>query len=239
VRSLLALAILLLAAFGFFLARAPAAYARAREGLEDLERRQGDIESLQRRLRLVSLEDVAMLAEDRDRIASIRDSWRALLLQGPVEPARPGMLARAIAEARIPSLASNTALGAAVIAQGDHSARDEQTLARLVRILGETRIAEVQTLELRTPGRWHPVEDVEGLVRTEVQLTVVSGLSEVLDCLEALVPGRGQPVLSLVSGSLRRIEPPHWGTGLGSMTGPPTRLSVTVSAVLPAGGERG
>lgn len=232
-RSLLALAVLLLAAFGFFIARAPDAYARARAGLEDLEQRTSDIESLQRRLHLVSLEDVATLADDRDRIAAIRDGWRALLLQGPRESARPGTLAQAIAEARIPSLASNTALGATVVAAGNRSARDEQTLARIVRILGETRVAEVQTLEPRTPGAWRPRADVAGLVSTEFQLTVVSGVAELLACLEALVPGRGQPVLSVVNASLRRIEPGHWGTGLAAMSGPPARLSVTIEAVLP------
>jgi hypothetical protein len=70
---------------------------------------------------------------------------------------------------------------------------------------------------------------------------VTGGLEQGLACLERLVPspGSGEPVVTVSSASLRRVEPERWGGAVSRWSGPPVRVSITLDVLFAAIGPGG
>ncbi len=94
------------------------------------------------------------------------------------------------------------------------------SLSRLLSFVHRSGIQEVEDLDRRMEDSLR----IPDLQTGSWELVVVSEMHHVLDLLEQLVPGRGDPVLSVTGASLRRIDRSLWSTTPGSLDTPPVRL---------------
>jgi hypothetical protein len=217
------LVVLLLAAVAHFGFVGLPAHREAARALDDLRRREDRFAELQRRLPAVSWAEHEALVQaaaelaalDRERLATLLDTslaqplpdFETALAWAPLAPLDP--LADALREAAARSL------------------RAEQTLTALLHALAESGVGSLATLELEHDGEPRAVPAVDGLVAVDASLTVVAGLHEALTLLELLVPGSGEPLLTVRQASLQRVDASAWDA---ETSGPPVRLSVSVAA---------
>jgi hypothetical protein len=179
------------------------------------------------------------LEGERAGLAHVVQRRLATLTSGLTDAAAP-KLEEELARRKLRALGPDDKLTIAVRAQAEGSPQAAAALAAIVRALSGADGVEVSALSLKNDGRLQPVPGGTGLQQIEAQVVLSAPLADALVCLEALAPRRDAigPVLAVQSCSLRRIEPDHWGGSAESLSGPPTRLSVSLAALFaaPAGG---
>jgi hypothetical protein len=231
VKSLgLASLLLFLVSLAVFATSGRAAYAAARHEQVALEQRVAELEQVRRDVPLVSYGELSALTDRRDQLAETAGQRLTILVgTGALPPAED--LELVFERAGLPSLQPGSALRERLFAWVATEPRAAPVLAAL---LDRMRTAGIEQLEGLLPsqeGRLAPVAGVPGLGELRFELVVVSELPELLELLESLVPGRGEPVLTTRGASLRRIEPSLWRSAPEHLTSPPVRMRVDVSAL--------
>jgi hypothetical protein len=237
-KTLVVLALVLVAAAGVFLWRGRPALAAAEQAHTDLLRREHAIHAMERELPPDLAERLAELLAERDHLAALGRRRLALLTADTRREPAPELEAL-LAENRDRALAADARVGAALRVAEKRSPEARQAFTRILQALGPVRGVEV--LELAGDGRPAPVPGAPGLVQVQAQLVLATSLPDALSVLERLAPeqGAGLPQLGVISASLRRIEPERWGTGLQHLDSPPVRLQVTLAVLLAAPAAEG
>ncbi|MDG2149966.1 MAG: hypothetical protein P8N09_10625 [Planctomycetota bacterium] len=104
--------------------------------------------------------------------------------------------------------------------------RTEATLSSLFSLVHLGGLEEVESLDRRKQAHLK----IPDLTQETFELVVVSEMEGILDFLEQLAPGRGEPILSVTGASLRRIDETLWSTTPESLSSPPVRLWVRLEA---------
>ncbi len=198
---------------------------RARTEHADLLRRIERTREARVTLPPVSYAEAEALAAERDRLDELGDR-RLALLTDPRDAPRGRTLGSVLADLDLPGLAEGAPLRTQVEAWAADDPAAEAVLARLLALVDEADVAEVESLSRRREDSLA----VPDLAAEAWELVVVSEMDSVLAFLERLVPGHGEPVLSVTSASLRRIDPTLWSTLPDRLEAPPVRLSVRVEA---------
>lgn len=173
----------------------------------------------------VSYAEAEALLAERVRLEELGNRRLAMLTDLRYAPT-PQSLAEALDRTRLSALQPDAGLRQSVEAWAAEDPQTEATLARLFSLIELSGIQEVESLERRE-------QDSLGILDLDAEsyeLVVVSEMDDVLDFLEQLVPGRGEPVLSITGTSLRRIEQGLWSTTPSELDTPPVRLWVRLEA---------
>jgi hypothetical protein len=210
-----------------------AAVERVRERGADLAARLQHTRRALDETEVLSYADVEALGDERDRLREQVGQRRSNLLDARLASPPPPLEA-ALERARLPALDKGQPLRDYLQAMAAGRPAVAAALARTLEVLRAAGVERLETLVFRNDGAVLPAEGIDGLDRIEFELVVVSEVPEVLAVLEGLVPGAGEPVLSVASASVRRIEPNLWGDGGQGLTSPPVRLTVTVAALFAA-----
>lgn len=234
-KALLSLAVVLIAACGVFLSSGLPAIQRMRQAHNDLLKREQQVTRQSADVAPVSEDTLAQLEAERAGLEDVVGRRRATLTGGLADPDAP-KLEEELARRKLRALGPEDKLTVAVRAQAASSPQAEAALAAIVRALSYADDVEVSSLVLKNDGRLQPVPGGAGVQQVEAQVVLSAPLADALVCLEALAPRRDPvgPALEVQSCSLRRIEPDHWGAGAESLSGPPTRLSVSLAALFTA-----
>jgi len=235
VRTLIALAVLLAASVGVFLWRGLPATTALRQAHAELLAREQHVQRRRAELDPMSGVELAGLLAERDRVAAVADHRLALLAGADLETNRPS-LAEFVRTNGLAAFSPVTPLGADIAAQAAGSARADEVLAAIVARLAEATDLTVNELNLADGGLARAVPGVPEWLAVEAKLVVTASVPEALACLESLGPegGRGLPMLTVRTASLRRIEPERWGADAHERRGPPVQLSATLAVYIPA-----
>lgn len=167
---------------------------------------------------------VAELARWRDDLARIAGDHRVRLLDDTRTPPPPRL---EVLLPRWPGLPLGDADRAAIAADG----RVDAAFARLLQVLDEAAVQQVESLRLQGERTPTAVNDVPGLAALSLALQFVAEPQAALAALEGLVPGQGEPVLVIDQATIHRLEPETWERLPGGLTDPPVRLRVQLRAL--------
>jgi hypothetical protein len=234
-RTLIALAVVLVASVGVFLWRGLPATADLRQAHSEMLAREQHVQRRWAELDPMSGEELAALLAERDRAAAVADR-RVDLLEKQDSGAKSPSLADFVQSRELTAFSPVTPLGASLAAQAAGSARGDEVLAAIVSRLAEVPDLTVSELTLANGGLTRAVPGVPEWLSVEAQLVVTTGVPEALACLESLGPdgARGLPMLTVQTASLRRIEPERWGSDAHERRGPPVQLSATLAVYVRA-----
>jgi len=229
-KTLLALALLLLGALAEFVLVGRPALAAERQAHDDLLRRESAVKAMEARLPPTLAEELGAQVAERDRMLALAAQRLSLLAGDGVVPATSPETFEALLSARHDLLLGpDSRLGIAVRAQAGQSQEARDALTLLVRAVGEC--PGLEALELADAGALAPVPDVPQFRQMQASLVATASLTDVLGLLERLSPDAAGrlPFAGVISTSLRRLEPDRWGTGMHQLDTPPVRLAVTVA----------
>jgi hypothetical protein len=173
----------------------------------------------------VSYAQTEALAAERGRLAELGNQRLAMLTDQRYAPAARS-LESVLERSRLPSLQPGAPVRLLVDEWAAEDPRTEASLAGLFSLVHLAGIQEVEGLARREQDAL----GIPDLDSESFELVVVSEMEDVLEFLESLVPGRGEPVLSLTGASLRRIEQSLWSTTPAGLETPPVRLWVRLEA---------
>jgi enoyl-CoA hydratase/carnithine racemase len=233
-RHRLVLAVVLVAAFGCFVWRGLDQVEALRTAHAELASRRVALAALQRSVDLVPYDEFAALTRRRADAVALVERRRQVLADDAVAAPRPD-LETLLTGSTLPALRAPSLLAEALRKQ---AARSPEAEAALVAVLGALPAGggvDLETLELAGEGRPQPLADAPELREIRAQVVLTGAPADVLACLEAFAVdrGRGLPAPSVLTASLRRIEPERWGSGLHRLAAPPVRLSVSLAVLLP------
>ncbi len=237
-KTLVVLAVLLLAAVAEFFVVGRPALAAERLAHADLLAREASVKAMEARLPPNLTAELGALLGDRDRLAELarrRLNW----LTGVQEPAALPAFDELLEARKDRALALESRLGSSVRAQRASSAEAEEALSLLLEALGDAKGLEV--LELSDGGKLVPTPHIEQLEQMQASIVLSCSLTEAVGVLERLTPQPtgGLPFAGVLSCSLRRIEPERWGLQLQAFDTPPVRLAVTVAIYFARDAEGG
>ncbi|MGQ0554199.1 MAG: hypothetical protein ACT4PU_13380 [Planctomycetota bacterium] len=235
-RSLLLLAAILLGSATHFVLVGLPAVEQLKLAREDLLLREVELARRRTESGLVRSADYARLLTERERAAArLRQRERAFAGDGAAQQPYP-TLAEALLSCRQPSLGPGGPLEVALREAAAVSAEADATLAAVVTALTGLPGLALSTLQLADDQGAREIPDLPGVVERHVQLVLIAAPADAVACLESLLPSRGHgwPQLTVLSSSLRRLEPKVWGSDLLGLRGPPVRLSATLAVLLPA-----
>jgi hypothetical protein len=228
------LLVVLVAAFGCFVWRGLDQVEALRTAHAELASRRVALAALQRSVDLVPYDEFAALTRRRADAVALVERRRQVLADDAVAAPRPD-LETLLTGSTLPALRAPSLLAEALRKQ---AARSPEAEAALVAVLGALPAGggvDLETLELAGEGRPQPLADAPELREIRAQVVLTGAPADVLACLEAFAVdrGRGLPAPSVLTASLRRIEPERWGSGLHRLAAPPVRLSVSLAVLLP------
>jgi len=208
-----------------FLVAGLPAQERARVEHADLIRRIDELRDARVSLPPVSHAVAEGLAAEHDRLEELGNRRLAMLTDQRY--AAPHVaLGTTLQRTGLAALENGMPLRAQVLEWAGESADTSYALSRLVNLMDESGIRELESLDRRPTDSLGLTE----LPAESYELVVVSEMEDVLAFLEELVPGRGEPTLSVTGASLRRIDPGLWSTTPVDLATPPVRLWVRVEA---------
>jgi len=234
VRSLIALAILLAASIGTFLWRGLPATAELRTAHAALLARERGLANRRVELNPMTAQALAALIAERDRARAVADR-RLKRLSSADAAVNKLSFAEFVQSHELLALSPMTPMGVSLAYQAARSPRADAILTAVVERLANVEDMELNELSLVDDGRARPVPGLPEWMQVEVRLVLTASLPEALNCLESLGPdiGRGQPLLTVETASLRRIEPERWGPDAQERHGPPVQLSATLAVYVP------
>jgi hypothetical protein len=174
----------------------------------------------------VSHAELDALQRGRDALAKQGDQ-RVALITAARRGQQPLNLREALDDSDLASLATDSPLRSELLAWAAAQPGVEPVLAHILGRLDAAQIGELESLSARPEDALPPLPD---LAAVALELVVVSEMPQVMDLLESLVPGRGEPILTVTGASLRRIDPALWSTTVPGLATPPVRLWVRVQA---------
>lgn len=238
-RTLLALGIVLAAALGVFLSRGLDQIARLRASHDLLGQRHAALGMLQRTVDLVPYDEYVALTERRAQARALVARRRQALSDASLAEVPTGLEERL---AVLAGLRAPSGLADALRAQAGAAPDAGAALAGVLDALPGQSGLVLESLELHDGGASQPIAGFEELREIRASVVVMGAPAAVLEALEAFAVerGGGLPAPTVLTASLRRIEPERWGPGLDRHDAPPVRLSVMLSVLLPFGSaERG
>jgi hypothetical protein len=232
VRLLVVLALLLAGAFGVFLTRGLGQVERLRTAHAELAARRAHLTEQERTIARVPYDEFAALSRRRARAAALLDYRRKILADASLAAPAPDF-DTLLSGSVVPALRSPSPLADGLRAQAALSPEARTSLAAILAALPREEGLDLELLQLEDEGR---PRALAGMLEVRAQLVVVGAPGGALACLEALAVDRGHglPAPSVLSASLRRIEPARWGPHLHRLEAPPVRLSVSLSVLLPS-----
>jgi hypothetical protein len=237
---LIALALVLAAAFGVFLTRGLGQLERLRTAHAELGERREALTERSLSVDLVPFEEFAALSQRRARAVALVARRRQALSDQTIA-APDDDLEALLSGSGLPALRAPSALADALRRQAAQGVHAQAALVALLGALPEDGGFDLESLELQDEGRTQPVAGLDDLREVRAQLVVVGAPESVLGCLETLAVdrGRGLPAPTVLTASVRRIEPERWGASLHALEAPPVRLSVNVAILLPWSAREG
>jgi hypothetical protein len=229
-KMLATLAVMLLAAFATYLWRGLPEVSRLEHARREMLERHGRLIDMQRSIDTVSYAEHAALVARRDELLATVSQRRAVLSDDALAPPAPtfqeSLDVHGLAEH---PLAGTLARQAAASPEADRALG--LLLARLAAWPGLT----LEELTVQDPA---PLGGRTGLSEVRAEVVLTGALTDLVACLEALVPerGAGLPAPSVLSASLRRIPPDRWTLASAQLTGAPARLSASLSILFPSPG---
>jgi hypothetical protein len=201
------------------------AHDRARTEATDLSRRLDATREAWVTIPAASYSETEALAAERIRLEELGNQRLSMLTDRRYAPIAHNLEA-VLDRMQLPTLQPGTPLRSQVVSWAAEGPQTEATLAGLFSLVHLGNIQEVESLDRRKQENLNIPE----LTQETFELVVVSEMEDILDFLEQLAPGRGEPILSVTGASLRRIDEALWSTTPESLATPPVRLWVRLEA---------
>lgn len=237
-KALVAATLVLVIAVADFVVRGRGFLAQEQAALAALDERIDRVTTMQREMPVVS-------RAEHDEASREREHWERRIAARLARLTDPDMslvvptLTTQWDATRIPGLQPGDPPRETIERQAAESALVEAVFARVLDTIQRAGIAQVDELTLLGAGRPEAVAGAAGLSSVDLQLVVHGDLASVFSCLEALVPGATLPALGVRSATVQRVVRERWVTlPLDRMSGPPVRLTATVTALYPGGDDR-
>lgn len=224
-KALLMVAVLVfVASVGDFCWRGLDAYARAGKARSELADRVAASERLRGDQPLTSHARFDVLAQEHDTLREQIGRRRLRLLDNSLFNPPPHLSALL---PRWPDLPVDRPTLLAWEGERDADA----AVSRLLELLADAQVSRVSALSLPDGMTARPNERVPGLTSLAIDLELIDELPLVLEALERLAPGQGEPCLTVRSALLTRIEPEAWGSLPSTPQGPPVRLKARLEVL--------
>jgi len=115
----------------------------------------------------------------------------------------------------------------------------DAALAQVVEVVAEAMAFDLESVEARNEGELVPIDMAPELTAYEAEIVVLCQLDQALQILEELSSRPGEPLLTVSSASLRRVEPVLWPVQPLGLASPPVRLWVALTALFRSTSNRG